>query len=285
MIGFKKKTSLKKTDEKVNESFGEVQLNDAPKPSEDVVPSEQVAQSKIVKKEPSKKNVSESDRAVAASFNSNPYLDARREWNERYGSYIAHARNWRLFALGMLGITLVESIGLVVLGSQNKLVPYIVEVDKLGAPLAVSYAEQIRPVDERVLRFLLARFLSDVRSVVSDGIVQRQMIDRVYSMLPAGSQASQYASEYLRNPNPFVRAQTMSITVEIKTMLKLSEKTWQVEWIETSRNLAGGVVATSTWRASTTLTVSPPDNEDLIKDNPIGLFITNLDWAEVKGQF
>ncbi len=51
-----------------------------------------------------------------SALNSNPYLDARREWAERYGSYIAHARNWRLFSLGMLAIALVESVGLVVLG-------------------------------------------------------------------------------------------------------------------------------------------------------------------------
>ena len=35
-----------------------------------------------------------------------PYLDARREWNERYGSYISRAKNWRLMAFGVLGVCL-----------------------------------------------------------------------------------------------------------------------------------------------------------------------------------
>ena len=35
------------------------------------------------------------------------YLAARREWNERYGSYIAQANAWRLTALASLGVAFV----------------------------------------------------------------------------------------------------------------------------------------------------------------------------------
>jgi len=38
----------------------------------------------------SSENPPESDGGVDT-----PYLAARREWNERYGDYIARARNWR----------------------------------------------------------------------------------------------------------------------------------------------------------------------------------------------
>ena len=41
----------------------------------------------------------------------NPYLAARREWNERYGSYIAAARTWQLAAFGALGVALVAVAG------------------------------------------------------------------------------------------------------------------------------------------------------------------------------
>ncbi len=286
MFGFLKKkttTTLETKAEKPEEATHTPSKNN----SSEIVESNQ-SDTPLAKSETyieKKLGIGGSGGGLNSAFNSNPYLDARREWAERYGSYIAHARNWRLFSLGMLAIALVESVGLVVLGSQNKLVPYIIEVDKLGAPMAINYAEQIRPVDERVLRFLLARFFVDSRNVVADGIVQRQMIDRVYSMLPTGSQASQYVSEFLKNPNPFVRAQTTSITIDLKSMMKLSEKTWQLEWVETSRNLSGGIIGTSTWRANATLTVSPPDSEELVRENPIGLYITHISWAEVKGSF
>ena len=42
-----------------------------------------------------------------ASFN--PYLAARREWDERYGSLITRARNWRMAAFLALGIAVIET--------------------------------------------------------------------------------------------------------------------------------------------------------------------------------
>ena len=35
-----------------------------------------------------------------------PYLSARREWNERYGDYIARARSWRWAALEAIAVAL-----------------------------------------------------------------------------------------------------------------------------------------------------------------------------------
>ena len=46
-------------------------------------------------------------KTTAAQAIPNPYLDARREWNERYGSYIAQARNWRFAAVVALLLALV----------------------------------------------------------------------------------------------------------------------------------------------------------------------------------
>ena len=118
-----------------------------------------------------------------------PYLDARREWNERYGAYISRAKNWRLMAFGVLGVCLVQTVGLVTMATQNKLVPYVVQVDKLGSVVPVARADQMNKTDERVVKALLARFISDARGVVSDGIAQRQMIDRTYAMLSNGTRA------------------------------------------------------------------------------------------------
>src|SRR5437763_12356073 len=51
-----------------------------------------------------------------ASFN--PYLAARREWDERYGSLITRARNWRVAAFRALGIAVIETGGMVALAMR-----------------------------------------------------------------------------------------------------------------------------------------------------------------------
>ncbi|OYW98314.1 MAG: conjugal transfer protein TrbF, partial [Rhizobiales bacterium 32-66-8] len=69
---------------------------------------------------------------MAASPPDNPYIAARQEWNERYGSYVKAAAAWRLVGItGMLMAVVGFSYALYQ-STQVKLVPYIVEVDRLG---------------------------------------------------------------------------------------------------------------------------------------------------------
>ena len=102
-----------------------------------------------------------------------PYLSARREWNERYGDYIARARSWRWAAFAALAVSLVLAIGVVWQAAQSKVVPYVVEVDKLGDAVAVARADRAAPADVRVIKAQLAAWIVDVRSVSSDPLAQK----------------------------------------------------------------------------------------------------------------
>ena len=73
----------------------------------------------------------------------NPYLVARQEWNERYGSAIHAARSWKIVGVtGMLMAVIGFSYALYQ-STQVKLVPYIVEVDKLGTAATIGFPQQI----------------------------------------------------------------------------------------------------------------------------------------------
>ncbi|WP_404303488.1 VirB8/TrbF family protein [Alicycliphilus denitrificans] len=212
-----------------------------------------------------------------------PFMMAKREWNERYGDYISRARNWRLMAL-MLGlISIVLAAGTVYIGSQNKMVPYIVEVDKLGQVVNVSQANEIQPAGKRVIQAMLMRFTIDFRSVSLDAVVQKAATDRLYKMVPQGSAALAKINDHYRESSPFVMAQSSSISIEpIGTPLPLSEQSWQIEWWETKRSLTGMIQSRKRYKAVAMIAFNPPKEQtqafDL--DNPIGLFVTDLNWSE-----
>ena len=67
------------------------------------------------------------------------YLQARREWDERYGDLVLGKRNWQIASAGLMLLSFVLAFGLVWESARAKVVPYVVEVDKLG------YALTIRP--------------------------------------------------------------------------------------------------------------------------------------------
>src|SRR6266567_6738448 len=59
------------------------------------------------------------DAAKAAGSTFNPYIAARREWDERYGEIITRAKNWRFIAILSTLATLVAAAGIVVLSVRS----------------------------------------------------------------------------------------------------------------------------------------------------------------------
>ena len=211
----------------------------------------------------------------------NPYLAARREWDERYGEFITRARNWRSAAILCALIALLATSGVVWLSVRSRVVPFIALVDSLGRPLASGLAEQASVGDDRLRRAVLQEWIEDVRMVTTDGVAQRKAIDRVYAHIASGTSAQAFISDYYRDDPPFKRAQTDTVSVEVRTVLSTSDRTFQVDWVETTRDLYGNVKTTEPWKGAFTVALTPPTEERQARVNPIGLYVTAASWARV----
>lgn len=212
---------------------------------------------------------------------SSPYLAARREWDERYGSLITRARNWRIAAVLALAVALVATCGLIALSAKAKVIPYVVAIDNLGRVLAAGPADQASRADDRLKRAALFQWVSDLRTVTTDGVAQRKSIDRVYSMIANGSPAQVEIGEFYRNDPPFDRAQKKTVEVDVKAVFPVSDRTYQVEWTEMVRGLSGQIESQDNWKGSVTIAISPPNDERLIRVNPLGIYVTNVSWSKV----
>ena len=70
-------------------------------------------------------------------------------------------------------------------------------------------------------------------------------------------------------------------SVEVRSVLPTSDRTLEVEWIETTRDLYGAVKSQDHWKGAFTIAVSPPNDERLVRVNPLGVYVTNLSWGKV----
>ena len=211
----------------------------------------------------------------------NPYLAARREWDERYGEFITRARNWRTVAMISALAALLATGGMVWLSAKSHVVPFVVLIDSLGRPVASGLAEQTSVGDDRLRRAVLQDWLEGLRMVTTDGVAQRRAIDRVYAHIASGTNAQAFISEFYRNDPPFKRAQTGSVSVEVKSVLPTSDRSFEIDWIETSRDLYGNVNSTDHWKGSFTVALNPPTEERQARINPLGLYVTAASWAKV----
>ena len=212
----------------------------------------------------------------------NPYLAARKAWDERYGDLISRARHWRLVAFVALAIAFVSVGGLIMVAKQTRLVPFVVAVNELGRPVAsgVATAEGSR-LDERVMKAALADFISKWRGVTIDWTFQRAQIDQVFAQIGQGSPAQVAISDWYRSAPPQQKAEQGTVEVEIKSVLATSEKTWEVGWTEVKRLATGQINGKEEFRGLFTIAVNPPRTEEEGRANPLGIFVTNATWSRV----
>jgi type IV secretory pathway TrbF-like protein len=160
------------------------------------------------------------------------YQKAAQVWDERLGSARVQARNWRLMAFGCLGLSFALAAGLIWQGTQSRVTPYVVEVDKLGGVQAVAPAIQpYQPTDAQIA-YHLARFITDVRSLPIDPIVVRRNWLGAYDY--ATDRAANVLNEYARQNDPFKAVGERSVTADVTSVVRASDDSFQVKWTEQS---------------------------------------------------
>jgi len=207
-----------------------------------------------------------------------PYVAGRREWNERYGDYIARTRTWQIAFFVSTAFSGVLVFALVDLSKKSSVQPYVVEVNKLGEAVAARPADIARPADERIIRFQVANFITNARSITPDRVVQKRWLDGVYAVSSAS--AATFLNEHYRKSDPFEKGRNNLVSVEINTAMPLSETSWQVQWTETTRGLNGLVEGTTRWQAILNLTVFTPTTAQQIIANPTGIVIDQITWTQ-----
>jgi type IV secretory pathway TrbF-like protein len=216
----------------------------------------------------------------------NPYLSARRNWNDKSAANTASRQMFQLLGVLALMVALAAVGGLIYIGSQPKFVPYVVEVDKLGQQRGVAPLERAAAADQRVVRASVAAWVSDIRTVTPDIALQRKAIFRVYSMLAANDAATAKANEWLNGTDessPFKRASKETANAELTSIIAQTRDTWQVDWVESTRDRQGVAKGQpQRWRALVTVYEVPPTSdttEEDMRNNPLGIRIRDFSWS------
>ena len=205
-----------------------------------------------------------------------PYQRAAQVWDERIGSARVQARNWRVMALGGLLLSGGLAGGLLWQSLQSHITPYVVEVDKLGEARAVTEAEKdFQPTDPQVA-WHLARFITNVRSISLDPVVMRQNWLSAYNFVT--DRGAHFLGDYARAANPFAEIGERTVSVQVTSVVRASDRSFQVKWIETSFE-RGNLAGAAHWTAIVTIVSKPPVNADTLRRNPLGIYVDAIDWA------
>lgn len=206
-----------------------------------------------------------------------PYLKAKQVVDNRLGSALVRGKNWRMAFFGQTALCALLAGGFIWQGAQASITPYVIELDNNGGVKAVGPIHaSFKPTDAQIAN-QLAQFIKNVRSVSIDPVVLRENWLSAYNY--ATDQAAITLNIYASENDPFEGIGQRSVTVDVSSIVRSSEDSFEVRWRETNfRN--GAQLGTETFTASLSIVTEPPKDAETLHRNPLGLYVHGLNWSK-----
>ena len=205
-----------------------------------------------------------------------PYQRAGQLWDERIGSARVQAKNWRLMSFGSLSLSIALAGGLIWQSMQSRVTPYVVQVDKLGEVQAVGPAGQSYKPTDAEFAWYLARFITDVRALSSDPIVVRKNWLEAYDY--ATDHGAVFLNQFAQANDPFKAVGERTVSVQVTSVVRASDASFQVKWVEQIYE-HDALAKTERWTAIVSVITQQPTTAEVLRKNPLGLYVNGLNWS------
>jgi type IV secretion system protein VirB5 len=209
-----------------------------------------------------------------------------------WGDLLRERQYWILATLASLAINGILVFAFIAVATKARITPYIVEVNRHGTPVAFGPAERIRTVDDRIVMGEISRFIVRLRTVTSDATILQSLFGEAYTYLSdRETAAKQYLDAYFAKNDPRVLARAYLRSVDVESVFRMPDSTqpkkgrstWRIRWSERYLPVGiGGSEHEEEWEGFVTVKIDPPDDEERLRRNPVGIYITQLTWAQVK---
>ncbi len=205
-----------------------------------------------------------------------PYQKAAQVWDARMGDALVRAKNWRLMAFGCLSLSVTLASGMIWQTGQSRIVPYVIELDAEGAARAVRQAAGDYHPSDAQIAFHLARFIDNVRSLSTDPIIVRRNWLRAYDY--ATARAANTLNGYARVQDPFARVGERTVSVEVTSVVRASQKSFQVRWLERIY-VNGALDRIGRWTGVLAVVIEQPGDAETLRKNPLGIYVHDINWS------
>ena len=213
-------------------------------------------------------------------FSANPYLNARREWDDRQGDALTRAHNWKMMAFGAIAVAGIAVAGIAYIGAQSKIEPYVYTIDKMGNPIAMAQPVTGGAINQRIIEAQVSSWVWNWRSMLSDPMAQKQLLAQVYAMA-----STQTAAEI----NPWYKRSWTAdagcvVSPHVTSILPVSKNTYQVNWTETKYQ-NGQSDGTTSYKGNVTVGIDKKiaSTAQASMLNPLGIYVQSITWTKVLG--
>ncbi len=210
-----------------------------------------------------------------------PFKQAQQVWDLRLGTASAQAKNWRLAFFALATLATLLALSLMSLIAQKRVVPILVGLDKQTGEASVIgpadyHTKQPGPLE---IKYFLAQFIRLVRTVSLDQVVIKQNWLRAYSFLRPEAAGLLNELTQKDTASPLSKIGKVLVSVQPLSILQIPEtNSYQLRWRETAFATHGAKLDEYTMLATFIIELDPPQDEQTLQENPLGLFIKSFQW-------
>ncbi len=216
-------------------------------------------------------------------YSSNPYLNVQRKWDDRYGTEVKEKKIWQKFSIVSLSLNIVLVLAVTYYGTKSQYIPYALKTNDSSTTIQVVKLDATSEIDPKIVSSQLAQFISDIRTVTTDGKLKKKMQERVYTLCAStdGSTSLNTVQEFWRKNDPFEIAKVMNISVAVTSVMALNTtNTYQIQWTETA--IVNGIEREKiNWSGFFEVSKKNLTTWAEILNNPTGLVVKSISWSQV----
>lgn len=209
-----------------------------------------------------------------------PYTRAQKEWDDRIGSSRVQAYNWRRAFFMTSILCLVLACGLIYMTTQQHVIPYIIKVDKMGKVQSVGPVNKMNHTPGiPEMRYFLSEFVMKIRTISFDPIVMKRDWLSAYDFVT--SRGTNQLNSLAARDNPFDKLGQMTVSVDMVSVIPISDTSFQAEWSEKVQNKFGNLMNTFRYKGIFTIVMKEPKDESQVLKNPLGIFIDSFNFSRL----
>lgn len=219
---------------------------------------------------------------LSANSPKSPYEKAKEIWDARIGNARAQAFNWRLIALLTLLLLAISIGGNIYLGTQAKVIPYVVEIKPTGEASPLGMASSFNgEAQERAISYFLSRFVMLAREIPSDAVLIRENMHKLFQLV--SMQGKSLLSAKFTEKNLLDEFKEKNRALKISSVLGVSKGVYQIDWFEAEYDRQGQKIAEYPMRGTFKVALLEPKTDAQIKENPLGIFVDYFSWTKLGG--
>lgn len=209
-----------------------------------------------------------------------PAEKAAETWDKREGAIVVQNHNLRRIIVGLIVISGLLTVGLVVQSLKSTVIPYVVEVDtstgmvKNAGPLQENkYTPQ-----EAETKYFISKFIINTREIPLDPVVYKEHWNTAYAFLTKAASSKMNAE--IKNEKTAEKFGKRTVQVNITSILPMEgSNSYQVRWNEEEFAIGSGEKTVTPMSGIFTITNIPAKDEETLKVNPLGVYISDFNWA------